>query len=192
MSVPRPEEYRPVVNELARSLADEWYCRPISYDRRGRCCKITVWSFFTALASEARKLGIHPSDLLDIDWRAIIDPNLSREEALKEAVRYLENVKTGEQMQMTDADALVASYLDYYEYMIYQHWEEIPPEEREKVLQELQRLRHQYEGRISRTIEKLREEVSERARKYEEEGGIDLGSVNLAELIRRERDRWTT
>jgi len=34
--------------------------------------------------------------------------------------------------------------------------------------------------------------IEERVRKYEEEGGIDLGSVNLAELIRRERDRWTT
>ncbi len=34
--------------------------------------------------------------------------------------------------------------------------------------------------------------IEERVRKYEEEGGIDLGSVNLAEFIRRERDRWTT
>mgnify|MGYP000630865926 CR=1 FL=1 len=34
--------------------------------------------------------------------------------------------------------------------------------------------------------------IEEKVRKYEEEGGIDLGSVNLAELVRRERDRWTT
>ncbi len=34
--------------------------------------------------------------------------------------------------------------------------------------------------------------IEEKIRKYEEEGGIDLGPVDLAELVRRERDRWTT
>ncbi len=34
--------------------------------------------------------------------------------------------------------------------------------------------------------------VEEKVKEYEEEGGIDLGPVDLAEFVRRERNRWTT
>ncbi|MCD6349020.1 MAG: VapB-type antitoxin [Candidatus Korarchaeota archaeon] len=34
--------------------------------------------------------------------------------------------------------------------------------------------------------------VEEKVKEYEREGGIDLGPVDTAELVRRERSRWTT
>ncbi len=35
-------------------------------------------------------------------------------------------------------------------------------------------------------------DVEKKVEEYEKEGGIDLGPVDLAELVRRERGRWTT
>lgn len=34
--------------------------------------------------------------------------------------------------------------------------------------------------------------IEEKIEEYERVGGIDLGRVDLAELVRRERSRWTT
>ncbi len=38
--------------------------------------------------------------------------------------------------------------------------------------------------------EKLK--IEEKVRFYEEQGGIDLGPIDMLDLVRRGRDRWTT
>ena len=59
-----------IANEIAESLYNYLYCKPISKDRRGRCNPVVVWNFITQAVRLALEHGIE-DPRHEIDWESI-------------------------------------------------------------------------------------------------------------------------
>ena len=79
---------RAEIDELARTLWEEFQGKRVTLDREGRPCYVCVRNFAAQLLALARELGIQ-DPLKEVDWASIIDPSLSREENLERVAEEL-------------------------------------------------------------------------------------------------------
>ena len=177
---PLPSEWE----EVARTLYENFLCKPFTHDSQGRCNPITCWAFIRAVYAEAKKRGLE--DPRAIDWLSIIDPTLEREENLKLVIPYLGSLKF-EAVSGDYLDDLVATYMEMqraYEEEFYkdaiEEWGELRPDlgwaEYERVI------KSKTERKISR---RLREEAREKKgiEKYIVESTLERYMLGVPEEV---------
>lgn len=146
------------VDELARRIWEEYACRRITHDRRGRCNYIVVMHLARQLLELAYRAGVE-DPLHEIDWIGILDPDVSRAEAVDEFVNWLES-HYGRRVEVnveewSEVDALEAEvrFLEEQVEGLKRELEEAPPEHR---------------GEIEEALREAEEELKAKRRELEE------------------------
>ena len=143
-----PEEE---VEELTRRIWEEYRGRRVTLDARGRANYFATRALARALLNLAYEYGI-PDPMHEVDWIALIDPNLSREENVNLFRRYFASIGKKRVRPATDLDERITQLekeLHYYRHDLERAREAgAPPEEIagleetiRKLEEELERLR---------------------------------------------------
>jgi len=146
------------VDELARRIWEAYACRRITHDRRGRCNYIVVRHLARQLLNLAYNAGVE-DPLHEIDWVGILDPDVTRAEAVDEFVNWLESHygrRVGASVEeWSEVDALEAEvrFLEEQVEGLKRELEEAPPE---------------YRAEIEEALREAEEELRAKRRELEE------------------------
>ena len=156
-----------IANEIAESLYRYLYCKPVSKDRRGRCNPVVIWNFITQAVRLALDHGIEDPKH-EIDWRAVIDPFISRGENLAKLDEYFATLGK-EKLPLDELDAVAASYIemerDWIERVLAEEEGRMTPEEREEFLKRLEELKGERERLLGKAKRVAKREISEVVRR---------------------------
>jgi len=166
------DEIRAIAEALYDLLYDKLLCKPISKDSRGRCNPIVLHHFFNQIARMAVELGVE-DPIHEIDWEAVIDPNLTREENLRHIQQMLSAMATKRSASLEEMEAEAAAYIDmeisYIERELEEREKELTPEQREELLRRLRELRAEREEMLRRARRRAEAERPARVRKVRAE-----------------------
>jgi len=171
------------VEELARLLWEAFRGRPITLDARGRPNYFAVRAFARRLLELAYEHGIE-DPLHDIDWVAVLDPDISREENLRRLEDYLSSLARQRESpadEVAEAISELERYLDY----LRSELERAPEEARPSIEEEIRRVEQQ--------LEELRRarRPAERRRRPPRRAPPRPGRPRIEEVLRELEDAFT-
>jgi len=138
--MPEPDE----VEELARRLWDAFRGKAITRDRYGRPNYVTVRTLAWRLLETAEDAGVE-DPLHEIDWIAILDPDLSPLENVRLFSTWVAQ-HVGKRVGVGDEVDKYATELERQLSWLKKQLEEAPPEAREGIQEEIRRVEEELES----------------------------------------------